>query len=79
MNLNKGMGRVDRLVNEHIGTQRKSNPHIFFLCFWSSKYIYNPPLNVSIATNNVQFNKRMGKIWGVWCKDVQCLMMGKSN
>jgi hypothetical protein len=23
--------------------------------------------------------KKMGKIWGVWCKDVQCLMMGKSN
>jgi hypothetical protein len=79
MNLNKGMGRVDRLVNEHIGTQRKLNPHTLFLCFWSSKNIYNPPLSVSNATKNVQFNKRMRKIWGVWCKDVQCLMMGKSN
>jgi hypothetical protein len=70
MNLNKGMGRVDKVVNEHIGTQTKSHPHTLFLCFWSSKNIYNPPPNVSNATKNVQFNKKMGQIWDVWCKDV---------
>jgi hypothetical protein len=24
-----------------------------------------------------QFNKGMMKLWGVWCKDVQCSMMGE--
>jgi hypothetical protein len=35
--------RVDRLVSEHLSTQRMWNPYTFCLCFWSSKNICSPP------------------------------------
>jgi hypothetical protein len=57
-----------RLVGEHFRTQRRSNPHMWF-----------PPL-LKLKEHHktiAQFDKGMEKIWSVWCKEVQCLVMGK--
>jgi len=35
--------RVDKPVSEHLRTQRRLNPHTWFLCFWSPKNICSPP------------------------------------
>jgi hypothetical protein len=43
----------------------------------SSKNICILTPNVSKATNVIQFDKWMWKIWIVWCKGVWCLMMGE--
>jgi len=58
-----------------IGT--RSNPHTLFLYFWSSKNICNLTFSSSNITKIAQFGKGMGKIWNVWCKGFQCLVMGQ--
>jgi hypothetical protein len=40
----------------------------------NSKNICNPP---PITSNAIKFDKGMGKIWGVWCKGIQCSMIGE--
>ncbi len=56
--------RVDRPVTEHLRTQRRLNPQMLFLCFWSLKNICSPPPSASNVANIFQFGKGMGKIWG---------------
>ncbi len=51
------------------------NPHTLFLCFWSSKNICSSPPSASNDVKIAQFSKRLGKIWCVWCKGVQCSVM----
>jgi hypothetical protein len=42
------------------------------------KNICSPPPRASKVANISQFHKGMGKkIWGVWCKGVQCSVMGE--
>jgi hypothetical protein len=43
----------------------------------NSKNICSPAPIVSNDVKFPQFDKRMGKIWGVWCKGIQCLVMGE--
>jgi hypothetical protein len=43
----------------------------------NSKNIYCPPPIVSNDVKFVQFDEGMGKIHGVWCKGIQCSMMGE--
>jgi hypothetical protein len=69
--------KVDRLVNKHFKTQIRLNPRTLLLQFWSSKGMFNLPPNVSNIEKISQFDKGMHKIWDVWCKGVQCSMMGK--
>jgi hypothetical protein len=59
--------RVDRLVSEHIRTQRKLTSHTLFLCFWNLKIIVT--LHLALPALQKLFNS----IWGVWCKGVYCL------
>jgi hypothetical protein len=63
--------RVDRPVSKHLRTQRRLNSYIFFLCFWSSKNICNPPPSPFKAAKIAQFNKGMQKLWCVWCKGLR--------
>jgi hypothetical protein len=39
--------------------------------------LFSPPPSASIATKIGKFSKGRGKRWGVWCKGVQCLVMGE--
>jgi hypothetical protein len=64
-------------VSKHLGTQRRLNPCTLFLCFWSSKNICSPSPSTSNIKKIAQFHKRMGKIWGVWWKGVQGLMISE--
>jgi hypothetical protein len=53
-------------MNEHFKSERRSNFHtLLFYFVESSKKICSPPPNISNVTKVVQFNKGMGKIWGV--------------
>jgi len=54
------------------------SPDIFFF-FWSSKNICNPLPSPSNATQIAQFDKRMEKILGVWCKGVECIELSGWN
>ncbi len=69
--------KVDRLMTKHRRTQRRLNLHTLFLSFWSSNNICNLRLITSNIVNIAQFGKGMVKIWGVWCKGVQCLVIGE--
>jgi hypothetical protein len=70
-------GKVDSPVSKYLRSQKRLNPHTLFLWFWSSKNICSSSPNASKAAKISQFSKGMGKIWGVWCKEVQCSMMGE--
>ncbi len=56
--------RVDRLVSDHLRTQRRSNAHTLFLCFSSSKSICSSSPEASNAAKIAQFSKGMRKIMG---------------
>jgi len=58
-------------------TQHQLNPHTLFLCFWNSKNICNSSPSISNVKKIAQFDKKMGKIWDVWCNVVQSLMIGE--
>jgi hypothetical protein len=51
-----------------VQTYRGQNPQTLFLLFWSTKNILNSSPNASNIAKISQFDKRVGKIWGVWCK-----------
>ncbi len=68
---------IDRSMTKHRRTRRRLNLHTLFLSFKSSNNICSLPLIASNIVNVVQFGKGMVKIWGVWCKGVQCLVIGE--
>jgi len=69
--------RVERLMNKHLRIQKRSNPHTLFFYLWTSHNICSPPSSPSNIAKIVEFNKRMGKIWGVWWNGVWCLVMAE--
>jgi hypothetical protein len=64
------MGRVDRLVSEHLRTEPMLNRQILFLSFWSSKSIFSCPPTTANAEKFSQFGEGMGKEWNLamWLK-----------
>ncbi len=72
--------KVDRPVSQHLRIPMRSNPHtkLFLWLRRSSKNICNSsPTTASNVAKIVQFGKAMGKIWGVWCKGVQYVILQK--
>jgi hypothetical protein len=62
-------------MTKHLKTQRRSNLHTFFLCFWIWKNICSPSVVLPMPQKIVQFCKGIEKICGVWCKGAQCSMI----
>jgi hypothetical protein len=48
---------IDKLVNKHLRTQRRLNPHTLILCFSSSKEICSPSSSASDVIEIAQFDK----------------------
>jgi hypothetical protein len=62
--------RVTMLITEHLVALRRLNPHTLGIWFSGSKNNCSSPPSASKLAKIAQFNKRMKKIWGVWCKGV---------
>jgi len=66
-------------MSEHLKTQRRFTlSHIVFLLL-KFKGHCNPAPSTSNATKIAQFDKTMRKIWDIWCKGFQCLVLGELN
>jgi hypothetical protein len=64
-------------VNKHFRCRKRSNLHTLFFCFGNSKNICNPSPSAFNVTKNVQYDKKLQKIWNIWCKGVQCLVINE--